>query len=83
MGGILVQISFLVNISNKGRDAFSEYGEGEYWSGVGEAALVGGLTSAVYGGTLGKIKALGGQSAIERDAGNVFEDIEQLERTRG
>lgn len=66
----------------KGRDAFSEYGEGEYWSGVGEAALVGGLTSAVYGGTLGKVKALGGQSAIERDAGNVFEDIEQLEKTR-
>ena len=64
----------------KGRDAFSEYGEGEYWSGVGEAALVGGLTSAVYGGTLGKVKKLGGQSAIERDANEVADDIEAIKK---
>ena len=67
----------------KGKDAFKEYGEGEYWGGVGESALVGGLTSAVYGGTVGKIRKLGGASGIENDAKEVSEDIEyQTERLR-
>lgn len=67
----------------KGKDAFKEYGEGEYWGGVGEAALVGGLTSAVYGGTVGKIRKLGGASGIENDAKEISDDIEyQTERLR-
>lgn len=37
----------------KGRDGIREYGEGEYWKGVGDAALVGGLTSAAFSGTVG------------------------------
>lgn len=62
----------------KGRDAFSEYGEGEYWQGVGESALVGGLTSAAYGGTIGRIRALGGASSVEQDARSVNDDINRL-----
>ena len=37
----------------KGTDALSEYGEGEYWKGVGEAGLVGGLTALAYSGSIG------------------------------
>lgn len=64
----------------KGKDALKEYGEGEYWAGVGESALVGGLTSAVYGGTVGKIRKLGGASGIENDASAVLEDINERKK---
>ena len=37
----------------KGKSAFNEYGEGEYWKGVGESALVGSLTGLAYSGTVG------------------------------
>ena len=37
----------------KGKDAFSEYGEGEYWKGVGKAGLVGSLTALAYSGSVG------------------------------
>lgn len=67
----------------KGKDATKEYFESEYWAGVGESALVGSLTSAVYGGTVGKIRGLGGASGIENDANAVLEDItEQKRRAR-
>ena len=38
----------------KGRDALNEYGEKEFWLGVGEAGATGALTSAGYGATVGK-----------------------------
>ena len=34
----------------KGKDAFTEYGSGEYWKGVGKAGLTGAAVSGVYGG---------------------------------
>lgn len=34
----------------KGKDAFAEYGSGEYWKGVGKAGLTGAAVSGVYGG---------------------------------
>ncbi len=34
----------------KGRDALSEYGEADYWKGVGKAGITGMGVSAVYGG---------------------------------
>lgn len=67
----------------KGKDALKEYGESEYRAGVVESALVGSLTSAVYSGTVGKIRGLGGASGIENDANAVLEDItEQKRRAR-
>ena len=47
----------------KGRDAFSEYGEADYWKGVGESALVGGLTSVAFGGTVGRAMKTSGKYA--------------------
>lgn len=37
----------------KGTDALSEYGEGEYWKGVGTAGLVGSMTALAYSGSIG------------------------------
>ena len=37
----------------KGKDAFSEYGSGDYWKGVGESGVVGSLTGLAYSGTVG------------------------------
>ena len=62
----------------KGKDAFSEYGEEGFLGRVGEAALVGGLTSAAYGGTFGRIRKLGGGSSVEQDAKSVNDDLNRL-----
>ncbi len=37
----------------KGSDAFSEYGEGEYWKNVGKAGVIGSMTALAYSGTVG------------------------------
>ena len=39
----------------KGKDALKQYGEGDYWKGVGEAAAVGGVTALAFGETVGKV----------------------------
>lgn len=61
----------------KGKDAFSEYSEPTYWSGVGEAALVGGLTSLAYGATVGKMTHTSGKDA---DIRNSLEAIDNVTR---
>ena len=63
----------------KGRDAFSEYGEGDYWRGVSESALVGAGTSVAYGGTVGRLQKTTGKYA---DVKEVLDEVEDLERER-
>ena len=63
----------------KGRDALSDYGRADYWGGVGEAALVGGLTSAAYGGTVGRALKTSGKYA---DVQAVKEEIEAIGKKR-
>jgi hypothetical protein len=58
----------------KGVDAFSEYGDKDYWGGVGEAALIGAATSAAYGGTVGKALGTSGKAA---DVSSLAEDIKR------
>ncbi len=64
----------------KGKDAIAEYGEGEFWAGVGEAGVTGALTSAAYGATVGKVynkvKGLNG------DIDASLEKIEELAEKR-
>ena len=59
----------------KGKDAFSEYGDAEYWKGVGHAGLVGGLTSVAHGGTTGYIMK---QSGAYADAQSVMEELDGI-----
>ena len=61
----------------KGRDALDAYGTSDYWAGVGEAGLVGGLTSVAYGGTVGKVMKTTG---VYADASEVLNEIDGLER---
>ena len=63
----------------KGRDALSAYGERDYWSGVGESALVGGLTSVAYGGTVGRWTKTSGKYA---DVQAVKDEIEAINKKR-
>ena len=61
----------------KGADALTEYGDAEYWEGVGEAGVVGALTSAGYGATVGNVynKAKG----LNGDINASVEKISELE----
>lgn len=70
-------VSPLTKTIYKGGEALKEYGEGDYWKGVGESGLVGGLTSAVYGGTVGKITKTSGRY---QEAGEAVSDIESETR---
>lgn len=66
----------------KGKDALSEYGTGEYWRGMGESFLVGGLTATAYAGTVGYgLSRFGvGHVGKEADVESLLEDIEGLAR---
>ncbi|MBO5355705.1 MAG: hypothetical protein J6B09_06535, partial [Clostridia bacterium] len=58
----------------KGKDAWQEYGDADFWAGVGEAGIIGAGTSVAYGGTVGKVMKTSG---VYADARNVVEHIEQ------
>ena len=60
----------------KGSDALKEYGEGDFWAGVGEAGIIGAGTSLAYGGTVGKVMRTSG---VYADANNVLEHIDEQE----
>ena len=60
----------------KGKDAFKEYGEADFWKSVGEAGIVGAGTSVAYGGTVGKVMRTSG---VYADANNVLEHIDEQE----
>ena len=70
----------------KGADAFSEYGEADYWKGVGKSAIVGSLTALGYSGTIGygmsKIKTKDGRRlnyvGKEADVQEVLGSLENL-----
>ena len=57
----------------KGRDALAEYGDADYWQGVGEAGIIGAGTSIAYGGSVGHITKTSG---VYADAASVMEDID-------
>ena len=52
----------------KGSEAFQEYGDPEYWKGVGQAGLIGGLTSMAYGQTVGRVMHTSGKYADVNEA---------------
>ena len=70
----------------KGSDAFSQYGDSEYWKGVGKTAIVGSLTALGYSGTVGygmsKIKTKSGQRlnyvGKEADVQEILGSLENL-----
>lgn len=70
----------------KGSDAFSQYGDRDYWKGVGKAGVVGSLTALGYSGTVGygmsKIKTKSGQRlnyvGKEADVQEVLGSLENL-----
>lgn len=64
----------------KGTDALSEYGEGEYWKGVGTAGLVGSMTALAYSGSIGYglSKAGIGYSGKEADISDSLTEIGSL-----
>ncbi|HRF69887.1 MAG TPA: hypothetical protein PKV66_00490, partial [Candidatus Pelethenecus sp.] len=64
----------------KGGSAFQEYTEPEYWKGVAEAGLVGGLTSIAYGGTVGKI--INTAQGINENISDSLAQIDTLEKKR-
>lgn len=64
----------------KGKSAFEEYKDPEYWKGVAEAGVVGGLTSLAYGGTVGKI--INTAKGVNEDISDSLTQIETLEKKR-
>ena len=61
----------------KGKDALNEYGDAEYWKGVGHAGLVGGLTSVAHGGTTGYIMK---QSGAYADVASIRDEISAIDQ---
>ena len=61
----------------KGSEALSEYGEKDYWKGVGRAGLAGAATSVAYGGTVGKLTKTSGKYA---DVAGSVEQINEIEK---
>lgn len=58
----------------KGKEAFKEYTEGDYWKQVGQAAAVGGVTAGVFGETIGRTTAV----ASGGKAGDISNAVEEL-----
>ena len=59
----------------KGTDAFSEYADPEFYKRVGEAGLVGGLTSVAYGETFGRVTGTAGKESDIRDSLGAIKDL--------
>lgn len=64
----------------KGNTAFEEYKDPEYWKGVAEAGVVGGLTSLAYGGTVGKV--INTAKGVNEDISDSLTQIQTLEKKR-
>lgn len=65
----------------KGVEAFEEYVDPEFYKGVGEAGLVGALTSMAYGGTVGAATKQGGKG-YNGDIDASVEAIKALDEKR-
>lgn len=72
-------LSPLLKSIYKGVDAFSEYGEKEYWKGVGKAGLIGTGTSVAFGGTVGRAMGTSGKAA---DVASLTDDISSNAKRR-
>ena len=64
----------------KGKAAFEDYKDPEYWKGVGEAGLVGGLTALAYGGTVGRV--VNSARGVNEDISESIAQVETLEKKR-
>ncbi len=64
----------------KGKAAFEDYKDPEYWKGVGEAGLVGGLTALAYGGMVGRV--VNSARGINEDISESIAQVETLEKKR-
>lgn len=62
----------------KGKDAFSEYGDGEYWKGVGKAGAIGSLTALAYSGTVGYGLAKRGKGYVGSEA-DINDSLHEIE----
>ncbi len=62
----------------KGKDAFSEYGDGEYWKGVGKAGAIGSLTGLAYSGTVGYGLAKRGKGYVGSEA-DINDSLHEIE----
>lgn len=62
----------------KGKDAFSEYGDGEYWKGVGKAGAIGSLASLAYSGTVGYGLAKRGKGYVGSEA-DINDSLHEIE----
>lgn len=61
----------------KGGEAFQEYGDSEYWKGVGQAGLIGGLTSMAYGQSVGRVLHTSGKYADVSEALAEFNSLQK------
>lgn len=61
----------------KGGEALEEYKDPEYWKGVGEAGLIGGLTSVAYGQSIGRVMHTSGRYADVSEARQEYETLRQ------
>lgn len=64
----------------KGKAAFEDYKDPEYWKGVGEAGLVGGLTALAYGRTVGRV--VNSARGVNEDISESIAQVETLEKKR-
>lgn len=64
----------------KGKSAFEDYKDPEYWKGVGEAGLVGGMTALAYGGTVGRV--VNSARGVNEDISESIAQVETLEKKR-
>ena len=62
----------------QGGDALEDYLNTDYWKGVGQAALVGGLTASAYGGTVGK--AIHRAKGTNADMDASFDTVSKLQK---
>ena len=62
----------------KGKDAFSEYGESEYWKGVGKAGAIGSLTALAYSVTVGYGLAKRGKGYVGSEA-DINDSLHEIE----
>lgn len=61
----------------KGGEALQEYKDPEYWKGVGQAGIVGGLTSMAYGQSVGRVLHTSGKYA---DVSEALAEVDSLHK---
>ena len=62
------------------KTAFKDYGDEEYWKGVGQAAIIGGLTGAIFDGANAVIRK--GTNADVKDIVKEYEHLDKVEQAK-